>query len=200
MIAARSKMDRLPDQKIVRLGELKFEELTLPLATDDERMEAVTTSIPMEIKITEVGANRRETETTEDIREAASRIRTKLIDILKDDPSALVPPLEEVTLELIKEKINNSIRPDNDIIQDSLKYILTRENALRHIAGYTDPIPLEGPVTTLSEMAHNGTPLFVWALAINSTGEAQTAALFSSELGREMSSESKPLAPSGPVI
>jgi hypothetical protein len=180
--------EKLPDWKAVRLSDLSSralianglitsDNLTLVPPTDEERAEAVGGELVMEFTVIEGDVQR-----SEDIRDVALSVRGVLQKIIEPNTS-----LESMTSQEFIDAINNSNleRLADDTGQDSLKYLLTRENALRRLADRdeltteTKQYPGQSDLykDTLIAAATDG-PLFIWALAANISGDVETVSLF----------------------
>lgn len=160
--AVISKINLLPEQKVNSFNDLKDEnDLTLTPPTAEERK---TGNREMDLTVVE-GT----TESVEDIREMALRVRDVLRTIMN------LTNIESATPQEFIDQINDPNRLADDTQQDSLNYLLTRENALLALAD-RETIPIEDPVTSMTTAA-NKRPLFIWALAVNSSGDA-VASLF----------------------
>jgi hypothetical protein len=151
--AVMRKISLLPDQKLYRFGDLAdTEELTLTPPTSDD------SNPSMDVSIIEDGIQR-----YEDIRNMGAGVKEILKSILKNAELSSVTPQE------FADTVNDQKRLDDDTIQDSFIFLLRRENALRTLADI-DTLATDAPVTTLAEASVKA-PLFIVALAINSTGE-----------------------------
>jgi hypothetical protein len=151
------------------LGALINTELTLRSPTNEERANANVSVSPMEVSIVE-DVN----EIKEDIRDIALRMRDIIQLIVGHDK------LEDVTPKEFSDAVKDPNRLDDDTFQDSLKYLLTRENALRDIVGIST-LTVNAPATTLSDAAlSKDMPLIIWVLVVNTSGDAQAAMPFSS--------------------
>lgn len=164
-----------PDNQITNLGELKDEKLTLMAITPEENAD--------KRKLTFL-QNRAD---PEDIHDVALTVREKLREIISLQTNV---PLESVTPSQFKEYLESFPKSlADDTIPDSLKYLLMCENAMRDIVRL-DPLgPDESPITALSDEISTNL-LFIWALAVNCTGDPQVPALFASEeIQKSLSSE-----------
>jgi hypothetical protein len=180
--------EQMPDKKTNKLGDfsskslianylITSDNLTLVPPTDEERAAAVGGDLVMEFTVID-GNDKR----SEDIRDVALSVRGVLQKLI--EPPAV---LETMTPQDFIDAINNPNleRLADDTGQDSLKYLLTHENALRLLAeqdglltettqypGQSDPYK-----ETLITAATDG-PLFIWALAANISGDVETVSLF----------------------
>lgn len=172
----------LPDQMIASFQDLKNkEDLTLTPSVGAE-----STDHAMDITVIEG----EDVQRYEDIRDMAQRVRDVIRDILERNDIGTATPQEFI------KQINDPNRLADDTRQDSLKYLMTRENALLTLA-VRETLPSEDPVSVLTEAAKER-PLFIWALAVNSSGDA-VASLFSpGELNKTLTSETTPLARAAP--
>ena len=163
---AQSIFRNLGDDKIPTFGVLKADELTLVPPSDEERGAAVGGDQPMKILVIENNNTR-----YEDIREMALHIRTKFKDIFGRDT------LETVTPDEFISEIQSPNRLADDLMLNSLNYFLACENGLLGLFEGREQYPTEAPVTVLAKASKDG-PLFIWALAMNTSGDAEAVSMF----------------------
>jgi hypothetical protein len=174
--AVISKINLLPDQKINSFSDLKDEsELTLTAPTTTEEWKLGNRY--MDVTINDGVSTR-----TEDIRNMALRVRDVISSIMMRTDLDTVTPMEFISM------IGDPNRRADDAQLDSLNYLLTRENALLMLAD-RETLPMKDPVTTLSDAAKEH-PLFIWALAINGSGEAVAELFDESALTKALSETS----------
>lgn len=170
--AVISKINLLPEQKITTFSDLKdVTDLTLTPPTGEERKIG---NRAMDLTVIEGATGR-----SEDLRDMALRVRDVIRSIVNRQD------LDSVTPQEFIDQINDPNRLADDTQQDSLKYLLTRENALLTLAE-RETLPMEAPVSTLAAAAKDST-LFIWALAINSNGEAVASLFDENELTKSLS-------------
>lgn len=173
LAAVDTMLNGLNGEPIATLGALIKPELTLTPPTDEERAKAVSIDLPMEISVVDADKVSRE-----DIRDIALRARDIIQMIIGNET-----PIEAVTpKDFSKSVMVDPNRLDDDTYQDSLTYLLTRENALKlKLDADFTPHDTKAPATTLSEAALNAaSPLLIWVLAVNIKGDAQVAMPFAS--------------------
>ena len=166
IIKVESIFNNLGDKpNVLTFGELRDDGLTLRPPTDEERGAAVGGDQPMKIFVTEANKGR-----YEDIREMALHIRTKFKEIFGRDMLETVTPAEFIA------EIQSPNRPADDTMLNSLNYFLACENAMLGLAS-RGQLNVTAPVTMLKQAAEAG-PLFIWALAINISGDAEAVSMF----------------------
>ena len=155
------------DQLIPNLGALVRQDLTLSPPTDEERNKGTVSVSPMEFPVIE-----NDIELSEDIRDVALTVRDILQGFVGNSA------LESVTPQEFSNIVIDTNRLVDDTFQDSLRYLLIRENAIRDRVSVA-PLDTIAPATTLSAAAiSKDMPLFIWALAVNISGDAQVAAFY----------------------